>query len=387
MSPDHIPSRKRLTQVAACGLTLAAALVINGLVSRNSQAQAVTNWTTAQAIPVVQVVKPTGSEDSTLRLPARLDAWSQAQIYARVTGYLKSWNTDIGIRVEANQVLGEIDTPELNQQVAQAKARLEQVQSNLRIAETTANRWKNLLSTHSVSQQDVDVKLGAADGARSDAAAATADYGRLTDLVSFKTLRAPFAGTVTARNVDIGHLVTADAGGGLALFSIADIRRLRLYVQIPQDYVSVIHPGLTVDLTVPEHPGQRFKATLAGNSTSIDPRTGALTAQFTADNPDGALLAGSYAQVTFKVPSNPNAVTIPASALVFRASGTQVAVLGKDDHVHMHTVHIGMDLGNQLMIDQGINADDQVIDSPPDSLGENDVVKLSDQEASNATKA
>lgn len=388
MSSEKVPSRKRLMLTGVGGLTLAALLVANGLAARTRHDHAVAAWTERQSVPVVTVVSPSqNAQGDTLQLPARLEAWSKASINARVSGYLKGWRVDIGTRVQAGQVLAQIDSPELDQQLAQARAHLAQQQATARIAETTAVRWQHLLATHSVSQQEVDEKVSAATAAKADVQAAAADCQRLSDLTAYKTIRAPFSGTITARNTDIGQLIKADDGGGTPLFSMADTHRLRLYVPIPQNYASVIRPGMQVRLSVPEHPGQTYTATLMGDSTAVDPRSGTLLAQFVADNPDGALLPGDYADATLPVSADSQGVSIPASALIFRAKGTQVATLDKAGHVHLRTIHIAMDLGDRLVIDQGLNAADRVVDNPPDALRENDPVQLADAGGEHAPKA
>ena len=388
MSSEHAPSRKRLMLTGVGGLTLAALLVANGLAARTRHDHAVEAWTERQAVPVVTVVSPSqNAQGDTLQLPARLDAWSKASINARVSGYLKDWTVDIGTQVQAGQVLAHIDSPELDQQLAQTRAHLAQQQANARIAQTTAERWQHLLATHSVSQQEVDEKVAAATAAKADVQAAEADFQRLTDLAAYKTIRAPFSGTITARNTDIGQLIKADDGGSTPLFSMADTHRLRLYVPIPQNYASVIHPGMSVQLSVPEHAGKTWTATLMGDSTAVDPRSGTLLAQFVADNPDGALLPGDYADATLPVTAGSHGVSIPASALIFRAKGTQVATLDGADHVHLRSIHIAMDLGDRLVIDQGLQAADKVINNPPDALRENDPAQLADAGGVHAPKA
>lgn len=388
MSSEHVPTRKRLMLTGIGGLTLAALLVANGLAARTRHEHAVADWTERQSVPVVTVVSPSqNAQGNTLRLPARLEAWSNAAINARVSGYLKDWSADIGAQVQAGQVLAHIDSPELDQQLALTRAHLAQQQANARIAQTTAERWQHLLATHSVSQQEVDEKVSAATAAKADVQAAEADCQRLSDLAAYKTIRAPFSGTITARNTDIGQLIKADDGGGRPLFSMADTRRLRLYVPIPQNYASVIHPAMQVQLSVPEHPGVTYHATLLGDSTAVDPRSGTLLAQFVADNPDGSLLPGDYADATLPVAAGGRGVSIPASALIFRAKGTQVATLDAADHVHLRDIHIAMDLGDRLVIDQGLHATDKVIDNPPDALRENDPVHMADAGGEHAPKA
>ncbi|RBH55865.1 MULTISPECIES: efflux RND transporter periplasmic adaptor subunit [Pseudomonas] len=385
---DRKPSGKRLLYMGVGGLTLAALLVANGIAARTRHEKSVTAWTETAAIPMVSVFKPAqNAAGDTLRLPAHLEAWSKAPIHARVSGYLKDWKTDIGSQVKAGQILAEIDSPDLDQQVAQAHAHLVQEQANARLAETTATRWQNLVATHSVSRQEADEKSSNAAAAKANVEAAAADYARLSALEAYKTIRAPFAGTITARNTDIGQLIKADNDSDPELFDIADTHQLRLYVPIPQNYASVIRPGLEVKLTVPEHPGQQFNAKLLGNSTAIDSRSGTLLAQFVAENPDNVLLPGDYAEATLPIPADTNGVSIPASALIFRAQGTQVAVLDAQSHVHLRDIHIGLDLGERLVIDQGLKPADTVIDNPPDALREGDPVKLADAGGQHVPKA
>ncbi|BAO61949.1 RND family efflux transporter MFP subunit [Pseudomonas protegens Cab57] len=388
MSPDHTPSRKRLMLLGIGGLSLAALLVASGLAARTRHERAVVAWTETAAVPHVLVFQPQHNVlGDTLRLPAHLEAWSKAPIHARVSGYLKDWTQDIGAKVAAGQVLAHIDSPDLDQQVAQARARMIQQQANARLAQTTAERWQNLLASHSVSRQEADEKTSNAAAAKANAEAAAADYARLSALEDYKTIRAPFAGTITARHTDIGQLIKADNDSDPELFDLADTHKLRLYVPIPQNYASVIRPGLQAQLTVPEHPGQHFSAQLLGDSTAIDPRSGTLLAQFVAANPDGALLPGDYAEATLAIPADTHGVSIPASALIFRAQGTQVAVIDRAKRVHLRSIHIGLDLGERLVIDQGLHATDHVIDNPPDALREGDLVQLADAGGEHAPKA
>ncbi len=388
MSPDHTPSRKRLMLLGIGGLSLAALLVASGLAARTRHERAVVAWTETAAVPQVLVFQPQHNVlGDTLRLPAHLEAWSKAPIHARVSGYLKDWTQDIGTKVAAGQVLAHIDSPDLDQQVAQTRARMIQQQANARLARTTAERWQHLLASHSVSRQEADEKSSNAAAAKANADAAAADYARLTALEDYKTIRAPFAGTITARHTDIGQLIKADNDSDPELFDLADTHKLRLYVPIPQNYASVIHPGLQARLSVPEHPGQHFRAQLVGDSTAIDPRSGTLLAQFVAANPDGALMPGDYAEASLAIPADTHGVSIPASALIFRAQGTQVAVIDSARHVHLRSIHIGLDLGDRLVIDQGLQATDQVIDNPPDALREGDLVQLADAGGEHAPKA
>ncbi|MFF7710579.1 efflux RND transporter periplasmic adaptor subunit [Pseudomonas sp. NPDC007930] len=382
--PTNTLSRRSLLWLAG-GLSLAAVLVASGLHARAAQAQAVAAWGVRQATPTVSVIQPSqGQGSEPLQLPARLEAWARAPIHARVSGYLKSWNTDIGSTVSAGQVLATIDSPDLDQQLAQAHARWLQSQATARQARLTAQRWAHLLDTHAVARQDADQKAADASAAEATEQAARADWQRLRDLANYKTLRAPFAGTVTARNTDVGQLIQAGNDQGPALFEVADTHSLRLYVPVPQAAAGALHPGVHATLRVPEHPGRSFDAVLLGDSAQVDAKSGTLLAQFAAGNPDGALLPGDYAEATLNVPPTGAGLSIPASALIFRGAGTQVALLDGHQRVHLQPVHIGQDRGATLYIDQGLKPGDQVIDNPPDALGEHDRVVPAKEEGSHA---
>ncbi|MFZ5959347.1 efflux RND transporter periplasmic adaptor subunit [Pseudomonas knackmussii] len=370
-----MPAKHTSLFIGALGLS--ATLIGGGLALRAGHAHAVAAWTEAQALPVVNTFLPgaAGAGDA-LDLPAHLEAWQEAAIHARVSGYLKDWRSDIGTPVKAGQVLGEIDSPDLDQQLQQARARLQQAQANAHLAQTTAARWRNLLASHSVARQEADEKQANAEAARANVAAAQADFARLASLSAYKTLQAPFDGVVTARRTDVGQLIQADSASGPELFRVADTHRLRLYVPIPQNYANAIHPGLSVSFSVPEHPGRRFTARYSGSSTAVDPHSGSLLAEFVADNPDGTLLPGDYAQARIPVPHDQARLSIPASALIFRAQGPQVAVLDTHGKVQMRSIHIALDLGDRLQVDQGLGAADRVIDNPPDSLASGDTVRL-----------
>jgi RND family efflux transporter MFP subunit len=375
---DTASSRPRSRRPLLLGAAIALVLVATGLGVRAHQQRDVAAWTDAQAVPVVAWVAAShGGAGDTLKLPARLAAWSQAPIHARVSGYLKAWHADIGSTVKAGDVLAEIDSPELGQQIAQAKAKLLQARADAQIARTSAERWTQMLATHSVSRQEADVKQADALAADASVAAAEADYARLQELGAYRQLRAPFAGTVTARQVDIGQLVHAD-DSGQALFELADNRKLRLMVPVPQSYAASIHDGMAAKVTVPDRPGRSFDAHLLGDSAAIDHASGTLLAQFVVDNPDGALLPGAYAEVALPLAGGDGNVSIPASALIFRAQGSQVALLGDDGTVALRDVHIALDLGDTLEIDQGLKGGEHVINNPPDALRAGDKVRVAD---------
>lgn len=372
-----IPERPpRIRLALAIGLCLAAVGVISGLSLRAVESHELSTWTKAQLTPSVQVISASAlSATQGLTLPGHLDAWIATPIHARVGGYLKQWNVDIGEKVKAGQVLALIDTPELDQQFEQAKAELVRAEANVRLADITAKRWQNLLVSRSVSKQEADEKASEAETARANRLAAQADVDRLAALESFKRIVSPFDGTVTARNTDIGDLITANTNGGDPLFSIADTSKMRLYVQVPQGYASSIVPGMKVKLLVLGHGGETVNGSLIGTSRAINRASGTLLAQFKVENPNQDLLPGDFAEVQLSTHGSANTVTVPATTLLFRAAGPQIAVLGKDNKVVLRDVHIAMDLGDKLEIDQGLHPDDRIIDHPTDSLAQGDIVQ------------
>lgn len=377
-APAPMPGRPPRVRLAlAIGAVLASIGVFAGLSLRAVESRELDTWTQAQLTPSVQTISASALSDTQgLTLPGHLDAWIATPIHARVSGYLKQWNVDIGEKVKAGQVLALIDTPELDQQFAQANAELARAQANVRLADTTARRWQNLLQSRSVSKQEADEKASEAETARANEMAAKADVDRLAALESFKKIVAPFDGTVTARNTDIGDLITANNDGGQPLFSVADTSKMRLYTQVPQGYASSIVPGMKVKLLVLGHGGETVDGTLIGTSRSINRTSGTLLAQFKVENPRQDLLPGDFAEVQMATHAPDGAVTVPATTLLFRAAGPQIAVLGKNDRVVLRDVHIAMDLGDKLVIDQGLRPDDRIIDHPTDSLAQGDVVRI-----------
>lgn len=366
----------RLRLAITIGLGLAVAAVVIGLSLRSVESRSLIKWTDAQLVPTVQTIEAnTSSGSQSMTLPGHLDAWISAPIHARVGGYLKSWNADIGDKVKAGDILGVIDTPELDQQYEQAKAELVRAQANVRLAETTAKRWQNLLQSRSVSKQEADEKAGEAESARANVLAAKADVDRIAALESFKRITAPFNGTVTTRHTDIGDLISANNDNGPPLFTVADTSKMRLYAEVPQGYASSIKSGMQVQLTVLGHGGETVTGTLIGNSSAINQSSGTLLAQFRVDNPRNDLLPGDFAEVHLPLTGDPHTVTVPATTLLFRAAGPQIAVIGKDHRVVLRDVHIAMDLGDRLQIDHGLLPGDRIIDHPSDSLMQGDQVQ------------
>ncbi|KVF42556.1 efflux RND transporter periplasmic adaptor subunit [Burkholderia seminalis] len=369
-------SPRYLKPLAIAGAVAALAVAAAGVLARVHDAHAVAAWTAQQAIPTVATVAPQPAAADALVLPGRLDAYVDAPIYARVPGYLHAWYADIGAHVKAGQLLASIDTPDLDQQLQQARADLQSASANERLAAITAARWAEMLAQDSVSQQEADEKRSDLDAKRAAVAARTADVRRLEALESFKRLTAPFDGVVTARKTDVGALIDAGSGNRAELFTVSDARRLRLYVHVPQDDAAAIRAGMQAVLTVPERPGQTFDATLADSAQSIDPASGTLLAQFSIANPAGTLFPGEYAQVRLAMPGAAHALTIPASTLIFRHDGLQVAVLDANGHARLRNVSIATDLGTRVEIASGLAAGDRVIDNPPDSLADGDPVRI-----------
>lgn len=377
-------SLRHLKSVAAVALMVAAGIVSGGLFSRVHAHQELTSWTDAQAVPTVATVLPEPSPASqALVLPGHLAAYINAPIYARVSGYLHAWYADIGTHVKAGQLLGLIDTPDLDQQLQQANADLQNSIANEKLAATTAKRWTEMLKQDSVSQQETDEKTSDLIAKQATVEANQANVRRLEALESFKRLTAPFDGVVTARKTDVGALINAGSGSGPELFTVSDASQLRVYVSVPQSDAASIKPGMHATLTVPERPGMQFDAKLVDTDQSISPASGTMLVQLAVDNKQGTLFPGEYTEVHLAMPGDAHALFVPASALIFRAHGMQVAVTGADHKVQLRDVTIGTDLGTRVEITEGLKAGERVIDNPPDSLANGDVVRLAASEATN----
>jgi RND family efflux transporter MFP subunit len=314
--------------------------------------------------------------DQALVLPGNIQAFYDAQIHARVSGYLKHWYQDIGARVKTGQILADIDTPELDQQLAQAKANLATAVSNQTLARSTAARWSSLLADDAVSRQEAEERIADLDAKTSLVKAAQAEVRRLSALEAFKRITAPFDGVVTGRTTDIGALIAAGTPGDPGLFTVADDHRLRVYVKAPQSYSADFHPGGAATFTVPEHPGVTFAAKLTSTTGAVSDQTGTMLIELQIDNADGQLKPGDYAQVRFALPASKGLYRLPASALMFRRQGMAVAIVGPGDRVTMKYVDIARDLGASVEIASGLNRTDRVIDNPPDSLANGDVVHV-----------
>ncbi|PXA84851.1 efflux RND transporter periplasmic adaptor subunit [Nostoc sp. 3335mG] len=377
MQSDAPTAPKGLKVAGVVAAVVAVGVVVAGTMSRASDTHEAKSWSDARSVPTVHLVdaKNSAATDG-LTLPGTMAAWNAAKLYARVGGYVQGWSKDIGAEVGGGTPLGTIETPELDQQIIQARASLAKAKADAALARTTAARWNDLLTDHSVSEQEADEKNGDLAAKNASVQEAEADLGRLMALKSYATVRAPFAGVVTARNVDIGDLVGPGASAQQPMFSVADVRRIRLYVSVPQTYAAAMKPGLDATLTVPDQPGHIFDAKVIGTSGSINPQTGTLEVQLVADNPGEVLKPGGYAQVKFSVPGQAGTVTIPSSSLVFRAAGTQVAMVDANNHIHMQPVTLGRDLGGTMEVVTGLGRNAKIVDNPPDSIAQGELVRV-----------
>jgi RND family efflux transporter MFP subunit len=373
--PSHPPSRRRLLVVGAAALTVAIGIAATGMIRRASTARALTQWTNQQALPTVSLATLQGEAQQVLTLPGNIQPFNKASLFARVSGYLKSWNNDIGAQVKSGEVLASIDAPDLDQQLAQAKATLASAKANFEIASITANRNNVLVKQDIVAQQ-------LADQANADAAmkkaimdADAASVGQLEAMQSFKEIVAPFDGVVTARNTDVGALITPGSGGQ-PLFELADLHRVRIYVRVPQAYSAQVRPGLKATFEMPQYPGHLFDAVVVNISKALDPTSRSMLVELQADNADGKLFAGAYAQVHFQLPNDADMVRVPATALIPVDQGAEVAVLGAQNKVVLKQVKLGRDFGDSVEVAAGVTQQDRVIDSPPETLRAGDEVRL-----------
>lgn len=372
MSTDHsartVP--RWLPRLGIAAGMLGVAVVAYGLVSRSTENARLSAITEAEAVPTVAVVAPSGADKRAgLELPGRLEAYIRAPIYARVPGYLKRWNYDIGSRVRAGAVLAEIDTPDLDQQLSQARADLNVAEANAKLAEITAKRWQSLSGTDAVAVQDVDQRTFTWNASVAQVKAAQANVDRLVAEEGFKRLIAPFDGIVTARDTDIGALINVGAAGGAALFVVSDTRKLRVYVNVPQNYVPSVPPGTHATISVPEHPGKTYGGTVEASAQAVNPSSGTTLMQLIVDNNAGEMMPGDYAAIHLQVGSAGQALSVPASALIFDAKGLSVATVDSTQHVLLKPVAIERDLGQVVELASGVTPEDRVIANPPDGIG------------------
>jgi RND family efflux transporter MFP subunit len=358
-----------LRRIGLALIFLAATVVAHGLGLRAAQNSRLRALAEAEAVPNVAVVTPSSGDNNVgLDLPGRLEAFIRAPIYARVPGYLKSWNYDIGSPVKAGAVLAEIDTPDLDQQLLQARADLNVAQANAKLAEITAKRWQSLAGTDAVATQDVDQRTFTWNANVAQVKAAQANVERLIAEESFKHLTAPFDGIVTARETDIGALINVGAAGGSELFVVSDTRKLRVYVNVPQNFVPSVPPGTTATISVPEHPGKSYRGTVEASAQAVNPSSGTTLMQIIVDNSAGEMMPGDYASIHLQVDPTGRVLSVPSSALIFDAKGLSIATVDSSQRVQLKPVSIARDLGTVVEVASGLAPDDQVIENPPDGI-------------------
>jgi RND family efflux transporter MFP subunit len=385
--PVKTPRLRRPLLVGVLAFVAAGGIAANGLISRSRTNQNLIQWTKAQTIPTVTLATLARDDAAqSLILPGDIQPFIMAAIYARVNGYLKSWQQDIGAHVTVGQVLASIDTPDLDQQLDQAKADMATAEANERLAAVTATRYGELIGRQVVSQQTMDEKATDAAAKKAIADSAQANVRRLEALESFKTIVAPFDGVVTQRNTDVGALINAGSAAGQELFEVSDLHRVRIYVQVPQAFSADLRSGLKATFEMPQYPGRKFDATLVTTSNAMNVTSRSMLVELQADNSDGKLFGGTYCRVDFQIPGDPNMVRVPATALVPVNRGAQVAVLGDDNRVVLKSIQIGRDFGDSVEVTAGLAPGDRVIDSPPETLQSGDAVQLAAPTPSSTSK-
>ena len=386
------PKASRVRLIAVIAVLVAVGIAVTGILLRRHNESEVAKWTNELAVPAVATVTPKqGVTGQQISLPGDIEAWYEAPIYARVSGYLKAWYLDFGAHVEKGQLLAEIDAPDLDAQLAAARARLVSAQAQVNVreaernfAETTYARWRDS-PKGVVSEQETEAKkaeFGSAD-ARYKAAIAEANVNKsqvdqLTALEAFKRIVAPFDGIVTSRTTDVGALINAGSGAsaGPQLFRVADVHEMRVFVQVPQEQSSNMRAGLTTEVTLPQYPDKTFKAVVSTTSEAINKTARTLLVELHADNADNLLQPGTFAQVRFNLADNPSMLKIPTSALIFRENGPQLAILGPGNKVELRSIKLGRNLGTEFEVFGGLAASDVVINSPPDSLSQGEQVRV-----------
>lgn len=379
MQPDQTPpvSPRKLRLYGTVAIGVLAAVVTTGIITRSSGDAKLREWTDAQAVPSVAVTLPgTKPLNATLDLPGRLEAYSRAPIYARVSGYLKNWNADIGAQVKAGQKLAEIEAPDLDQQLLQARADLMNTQAAAKLSAATLARRKTLLASNFVSQQEIDERSADLASKEAQVNSMQANVQRLEALASYKNVTAPFDGVVTERNTDVGALINGGTGSGAAMFVVSDVKKLRLYVNVPQSYLPGIRMGAAATVTVPEYAGRTFPATIEASAQSVDVSSGTTRMQLAIENPNNELRPGAFANVKLALTRDVQPLSIPASALIFNTSGLRVATVTAGDKILFKNVTIARDLGREIEIASGLSPDDRVIVTPLDGIADGDQVRI-----------
>ena len=378
-----LPGRPKVRLLTGVGLLVALALVALGIVQRHDNLADLRDVANEDSVPPVQVMSPMpGPASRTMTLPGNIHAWYSAPIYAQVSGYVSKWYKDYGAVVKAGDLLATIDAPAVDEQYESAQANLDVARTNYNLAAVTAKRWTALQGTEAVSQQEVDVQVANAAAQKAQARAAEHQVARFKVLEGFKAIVAPFDGVVTSRNTDVGNYVNA-AGGDVSshgaadeLFSVSDIHEMRVFVSVPQDYSSILKPGLTATLSLPQYPGRRFEATFDTTANAFNPQTRTVVTELLVKNPDHLIWPGTYADVHFVMPSDPNVLIIPEQALLFRAEGMQVALVGADNKVHLQDVKLGLNLGQTVQVVSGLTRSDRLIVNPSAGILEGEKVRI-----------
>jgi membrane fusion protein, multidrug efflux system len=374
------PSRKekkpgKLAIVAVAFLLVAGAAI--AFVIRLGERQALAKETEALAVPNVIVIQPKAEPpQQDLMLPSTLEAFTESPIYARTTGYLARWYKDIGSHVEKGQLLADIETPEVDQELMQARAVRDQSDAQLNLAKTSAERWETLRRMDAVAQQETDERSSGYTQGQAALASASANVRRLEQLESFKHIYAPFSGIITRRNTDVGALINAGNSANQELFIISQVNPIRVYVDVPELYAPSVRPGLTATIELPSYPGQKFSGNVVRTADAIDPNTRTLRTEIDVPNREGRLFPGSYAQVHFGVKVATTRLSLPVNALLFRAEGPRAAVVGSDGKVHLKQVTIGRDYGTDVEILGGLDTSESIVLNPSDSLEEGQQVHV-----------
>jgi membrane fusion protein, multidrug efflux system len=370
-------SHRKLRIFGLLAVAAAVLIVVTGIRAREDSDTKLREWTDKQAIPSVAVTLPDAKVlNAHLDLPGRLEAYYRAPIFARVSGYLKNWTADMGARVKAGQVIAEIDAPDLDQQLMQAKADLVSQQASAKLSAVTLERRKTLIPSNFVSMQEIDERTADLSNKQAAVNSGQANVDRLEALSSYKKITAPFDGIVTARNTDVGALINAGGTQGPPMFVIADIKKLRVYVNVPQNYVPSVKLGAQGVITLPEYPNRTFPATVEASSQAVDSASGTTRMQLRLDNSSGELMPGGYANVRLTLAGDSVPLHIPASALIFDQKGLRVATVGPDDKVLFKKVTIARDLGRDIELSSGLSPDDRVIVTPPDGIADGDQVRV-----------
>jgi membrane fusion protein, multidrug efflux system len=370
-------SRRKLGIFSIAAVIAALMLVVSGIRAREDSSAKLREWTDNQAIPSVAVIFPDpGVLSATIDLPGRLEAYYRAPIFARVNGYLKSWRADIGARVKAGEVIAEIDAPDLDQQLLQARADLANQQASAKLSEVTLARRKTLIASNFVSMQEIDERTADLSNKNASVNASQANVERLEALAGFKKITVPFDGIVTARSTDVGALINAGGGSGPPMFVVSDIGKLRVYVNVPQTYVPAIRIGAKAVISVPEYKDRTFDAMVEASAQSVDVNSGTTQMQLALDNAAGELMPGAFTNVRLNLQRDGVPLNIPASALVFDQNGLRVATVGPDDRVLFKTVKIARDLGRNIELASGVSLEDRIINAPPDGIVDGDQVRV-----------